>query len=131
LVRWNILGAALNDSKANLLNMSTNTPLVDPSYMAGYPSYSTTANLPKSMYYITNSVSDDNNIGGIWANSLYNPEPSATPSGTKKVVWESAAINTTSLVRFATGFTPGKSELLPIPQPARDANFNFSQNPGY
>jgi len=131
LVRWNLLGAALNDSKANLLNMSTNTPLVDPSYMAGYPSYSTTANLPKSMYYLTNSVSDDNNIGGIWANSLYNPEPSATPSGTKKVVWESAAINTTSLVRFATGFTPGKSELLPIPQPARDANFNFSQNPGY
>jgi hypothetical protein len=47
------------------------------------------------------------------------------------VVWLSAAINTTALSRYATGFTTGKSELLPIPQPARDANANFTQNPGY
>jgi hypothetical protein len=43
----------------------------------------------------------------------------------------SAAINTTALSRFATGFVTGKSELLPIPQPARDANRNLTQNPGY
>ena len=55
----------------------------------------------------------------------------ATPSGTTKVVWLSAAINTTALSRFATGFVTGKSELLPIPQPARDANRNLTQNPGY
>jgi starch-binding outer membrane protein, SusD/RagB family len=47
------------------------------------------------------------------------------------VAWMGAAINTTALSRYATGFTTGKSELLPIPQPARDANFNLSQNPGY
>jgi hypothetical protein len=40
-------------------------------------------------------------------------------------------INTVALVRFATGFTTGKSELLPIPQPVLDANFNMKQNPGY
>lgn len=47
------------------------------------------------------------------------------------VVWVSATINTTALARFATGFTTGKSELLPLPQPVRDANSSLTQNPGY
>jgi len=47
------------------------------------------------------------------------------------VAWLGTGINTTAVSRFATGFTTGKSELLPIPQPARDANFNLAQNPGY
>jgi hypothetical protein len=131
LIRWNLLGTAINETKNNLMNMSTNTALTDPSYMAGYPSYCLSASLPKSMYYIINTVSDDNNIGGIWANSLYMPAPSSTPADTKKANWLGDGINTTSLARFASSFTPGKSELQPIPQPARDANFNFSQNPGY
>jgi hypothetical protein len=46
-------------------------------------------------------------------------------------VWLSAAIHTTALSRFATGFVTGKGELLPIPQPAKDVNINLSQNPGY
>jgi starch-binding outer membrane protein, SusD/RagB family len=87
------------------------------------------------MYYFTTTTSDNNNIGGIWYNSLYKTAPTATPSGTTKVVWLSSAIataGTTSPVgRYATGFLTGKSELLPIPQPARDANFNLTQNPGY
>ena len=89
-------------------------------------------NLPIAMYYKTTSTSDDNTItGGLWVNSFYKTAPTTTPTGTAKVVWLSAAINTTALSRFATGFTTGKSELLPIPQPARDANVNFTQNPGY
>jgi starch-binding outer membrane protein, SusD/RagB family len=131
LVRWNLLGTALDEVKANLLNMSNAASLTDPSYMAGFPSYSISTDLPVSMFYIKNTTSDDNNIGGIWATSFYNPAPASTPAGTTKVAWISSAINTTALSRYATGFTTGKSELLPIPQPARDANYNFSQNPGY
>jgi hypothetical protein len=119
LIRWNLLATKINETKAALLAMST---LSAP--------YNT---LPTSMYYRTGSTSDDNRFGstGLWANSFYITAPTATPSGTTKIVWLSAAINTTSLSRFATGFVTGKSELLPIPQPARDANRNLTQNPGY
>ena len=99
--------------------------------MAGYPSYSTVTALPTSMYMINGTTSDDNNIGGLWYNSLYMPAPASTPSGTKKITWIGSAINTTEAARFATGFTTGKGELLPLPQGARDANFNLTQNPGY
>jgi hypothetical protein len=119
LIRWNLLATKINETKTALLAMST---LSAP--------YNT---LPSSMYYRTGSASDDNRFGstGLWANSFYKAAPTATPSGTTRVVWLSAAINTTALSRFATGFVTGKSELLPIPQPARDANRNLTQNPGY
>jgi hypothetical protein len=131
LIRWNLLNAAIAESKANMLKMSANTAMVNPTYMAAYPTYCLTPNLPIAMYYITTSTSDNNNIGGIWNNSLYKTAPTATPTGTTKVVWVTSAINTTAVSRYATGFVTGKGELLPIPQPARDANFNLSQNPNY
>lgn len=131
LIRWNLLNTAFAETKANLLRMSTLTPIVNPSYMAAYPSYSISATLPIAMYYYTGTASDNNNIGGLFFNSLYKTAPTSTPAGTTKITWLSAAINTTALSRYATSFTTGKSELLPIPQPARDANFNLSQNPGY
>jgi hypothetical protein len=131
LIRWNLLATAITETRANLINMSTSTALTDPSYMAGYPSYSKVATLPTSMYMINGTTSDDNNIGGLWYNSLYMPAPASTPSGTKKITWIGSAINTTSAARYATGFTTGKGELLPLPQGARDANFNLTQNPGY
>jgi hypothetical protein len=135
LIRWNLLGTALADAKANMTRMSASTALVDPSYMAGFPVYAKVTTLPTSMYYITTSVSDNNNIGGIWANSFYKAAPAATPTGTTKITWISTAITTpgtTSPVgRYATNFVTGKSELLPLPQPARDANANLTQNPGY
>ncbi len=118
LIRWNLLAKKITDTKAALLAMST--------LSAPYNS------LPISMYYRTTSASDDNSFGGgLWVNSFYKTAPTATPSGTTRVTWLSAAINTTALSRYATGFTTGKSELLPLPQPARDANFNLTQNPGY
>jgi starch-binding outer membrane protein, SusD/RagB family len=238
LIRWNLLTTALNETKANLLKMSTSTAMVNPSYMAGFPSYSLTAALPTAMYFYTNSAADDKTL---WNNSFYkyapftdpavtyntqtgnytllpadygvivkgqtnivtlpsatgnagtiywvrftpnNPAATTTASWTYSmkansvssqtidgagnslvysgtvaaaspaavngpvrivgfysngtnwitatgVVWLGAAVNTTALVRYATGFTTGKGELLPIPQPARDANFHLSQNPGY
>jgi len=118
LIRWNLLASTIANTKATLLAMST---LAAP--------YNT---LPIAMYYKTTGTSDDNAIsGGLWANSFYKTAPTATPTGYTKVVWFSAAINTTALSRYATNFVTGKSELMPIPQPTRDANINFTQNPGY
>jgi starch-binding outer membrane protein, SusD/RagB family len=131
LIRWNLLATALNESRANMVKMSTVTAMVNPTYMAAYPSYCISTTLPISMYYFSSTVADNNNIGGLWYNSLYKTAPTATPSGTTKVVWLSAAINTTAVIRYATGFVTGKGELMPIPQPARDANINLTQNPGY
>lgn len=145
LIRWNLLAAALNESRANMIRMATLTPttnptamaapMVNPTYMAGYPSYCLTVNLPLRMYVNTGTTSDNNNIGGIYRNSLYTTAPTATPSGTTLVNWINVSINaagTNSPVgRYATGYVTGKGELLPIPQPARDANPNLTQNPGY
>ncbi|MEN9684734.1 MAG: hypothetical protein RLZZ28_520 [Bacteroidota bacterium] len=118
LIRWNLLATKIAATKAALLAMST---LSAP--------YNT---LPTSMYYKTTATSDDNSYtGGLWANSFYKAAPTTTPAGTTKITWMGAAINTTALARYATGFTTGKSELLPLPQPARDANSNLTQNPGY
>ncbi len=110
--------------------MSTLVPMSNPTYMANYPDYSISTTLPIAMFAIK-TASDDNNMGGLWSNSFYKVAPTSTPAGTTKVTWLSAAINTTSLSRYATNFLSGKSELLPIPQPALDANLNFTQNPGY
>jgi hypothetical protein len=119
LIRWNLLATTIADTKATLLAMSTLTAPYD--------------KLPIAMYYKTTGTSDDNTFGSnsLWVNSFYTTAPTATPAGTTKIVWMSAAINTTALSRYATGFVTGKSELMPIPQPARDANRNLTQNPGY
>lgn len=114
LIRWNLLASTIASTKQTLLNMANR--------VGAY------ASLPQSMYYITTATGDDK---AIWSNSFYAAAPSATPAGTTKVVWMSTAINTTALSRYATGFKTGKSELLPIPQPVLDANFNMKQNPGY
>jgi hypothetical protein len=131
LIRWNLLGAALNESKANMLKMAASTAMLDPTYMAGYPSYCLTSTLPVSMYAINNTTSDVQSVGGLWFNSLYKTAPTSTPAGTTRVVWVGTTVNTVCAARFATGYVPGKGELLPIPQPAIDANFNLRQNPGY
>ena len=135
LIRWNLLATAIAESKINMQKMSTLTTMVNPSYMAGYPSYCLSTTLPIAMYYFSSTSSDNNNIGGLWANSLYKTAPTATPTGTTKVTWLSSGIATSGtsspLGRYATGFVTGKGELLPIPQPARDANVNLTQNPNY
>ena len=131
LIRWNLLGAAINDAKANMLLMSQRAAITDPSYMAGYPAYCKTTNLPQYMYCTTGTSSESLNIGGLYVNSLYRPAPSSTPAGTTRVNWVRAEINTVSLARYAVGFTPNKSELLPLPNAALTSNFNLKQNPGY
>ncbi len=131
LIRWNLLGTAINEAKANMIKMSTNTAMVNPTYMAGYPTYCISTTLPARMFFYSNTTSDVNTIGGLYFNSLYRTSPGSTPAGTTSSTWLSAAINTTAVSRYASGFISGKGELLPIPQPARDANFNLTQNPNY
>ena len=147
LIRWNLLSVALSESRANMTRMGTLTtpvppaqatmvaPMVNPTYMAGYPSYSLTINLPLRMYVNTNTTSDDNNIGGMYRTSLYKTAPTSTPSGTTSVNWINVSISAAGVNspvgRYATGYVTGKGELLPIPGPARDANRNLTQNPGY
>jgi hypothetical protein len=128
LIRWNLLGTALAETKANLTKMSTTAAMNSYTYMDSPPDYARVTNLPASMYYKNNSTADDVTL---WSNSFYKTAPTSTPSGTTRVVWLSSAINTTALARFATGYTAGKSELLPFPNAVRSANPNISQNPGY
>jgi starch-binding outer membrane protein, SusD/RagB family len=114
LIRWNLLGQKLADTKAALLAMSTASGIY--------------AALPTVMYYRTGSTADDMNL---WFNSFYRTAPTSTPAGTTRVTWLGATVNTTTLARFATGFTTNKSELLPIPQAQVIANYNLTQNPRY
>jgi starch-binding outer membrane protein, SusD/RagB family len=127
LIRWNLLTTALSESKANMLKMSTNTVLSQPTYMAGYPSYCLVA-LPLFMYF--NNASSADNVA-LWRNSFYKTAPTSTPTGTTRVNWLGAPINTVALARFATGYQANKSQLLPIPQASKDANINMYQNFGY
>lgn len=122
LIRWNLLASKITEAKATLAAMSARS--------------GAWANLPQFMYYRTNSTADDK---AAWYNSFYVAPPTAwataAPTGTTKITWMSSAIGTAGttspLGRFATGFTTGKSELLPIPQAVLDANFNLKQNPNY
>lgn len=135
LIRWNLLTTAINETRANMQKMSTSTAMLNPTYMAAYPSYCLTTTLPTRMYLNTGTTSDDNSIGAMWRNSFYKTAPGSTPSGTTSLNWVTSAIGTAGtgspLGRFATGFTPNKSELLPLPNAALTANFNLKQNPGY
>jgi hypothetical protein len=132
LIRWNLLATGLTEAKANMTIMGNRSGTISYTYMAGPPSYTTNpANLPQTAYYIRTSTADDSRI---WANSLYRPSPSSAPAGTTGVNWVHSSIRTTivtSSTRYAYGFVSGKSELFPIPQPARDANPSLTQNPGY
>lgn len=140
LIRWNLLGTALTETKANLVKMAAGTAMSAYSYMATPPSYTLTANLPKQMYYYQNAIAED---GKIWANSFYQPTPATTPlditngnvllTTTNRTNWvANTNITTTYVNYYANGFVSGRSELFPIPQASIDANNNLRpQNPGY
>ena len=141
LIRWNLLGTALTETKANLAKMAAGTAMVAPSYQAAPPAYTLTANLPKQMWFYQNAPAEN---GQIWANSFYTPTPAFTPtdptngnillvSGTNRVNWFANTNITTTYVNYlGYGFTDGKSQLYPIPQSAIDANPNLKpQNFGY
>jgi hypothetical protein len=111
--------------------MAAAQPLQDPGYMAGYPDYCKTTNLPAFMYVITGTKADQSGMGQLYLNSLYTVAPATTPAGTTRVNWIGAPISTVSAARYATGFTKNKSELLPLSNNVLIANPNLKQNPGY
>ena len=51
LIRWNAGWQPCRNQLVNLLKMSTNTVMTNPTYMAGYPPYCLTTVLPTFMYY--------------------------------------------------------------------------------
>jgi hypothetical protein len=141
LIRWNLLGKALTETKANLASMAAGTAMVAPTYQAPPPAYTLTANLPKQMWFYQNALAEN---GQIWANSFYVPAPATAPldptngniplvSGTNRVNWFANTNITTTYVNYlGYGFTDGKSQLYPIPQSAIDANPKLKpQNFGY
>lgn len=116
LIRWNLLAQKLSDTKLALADLQNR--------VGRYTDY------PTSMYYKTGTTADD---GTIWANSLYGPAPSSSspPPNSTRISWIGTSITSTILVRYASNFVAGKSELFPIPQASRGANFNLTQNPNY
>lgn len=140
LIRWNLLGTALSETKENLSRMAAGTAMVAPSYMAAPPDYSLTAVLPRQMYYYQNALAENNQI---WANSFYKTTPTTAPiditngnillTTNNRVNWVANSNITTTYVNYlGFGYTAGKSELYPIPQSAIDANQNLKpQNFGY
>ncbi|MGC4104432.1 RagB/SusD family nutrient uptake outer membrane protein [Ferruginibacter sp.] len=140
LIRWNLLGKALTESKANLAAMAAGTAMVAYTYQAAPPAYCLTANLPKQMYYYQNALAEN---GQIWANSFYTTTPAVAPldptngniqlTTTNRVNWFANTNITTTYVNYlGYGFKDGQSQLYPIPQAAIDANVNLKpQNWGY
>lgn len=151
LIRWNLLGTALAETKANLVRMAAGTAMQAYTYMAAPPAYTLSATLPRFMYFYSrvNGVQS----GNIWANTYYKAAPASgsgirdntiTPNiaditlpnsgaNANRVAWVANAAITTTFVNFyAYGFQTGKSELYPLPQAAMEANYNLRpQNPQY
>ena len=114
LIRWNLLGQKLSETKQALASMAAMAPPYD--------------TLPTSMYYIPNS--DPANYID-WVSSFYQQALSSTPPGATKITWISSSVNTGNFSYYAEGFKPNHSELLPIPQQSIDANPNLTQDYGY
>ncbi len=114
LIRWNILGERIARSQAALTAMANREPPYD--------------QYPTRMFYYPSTAGNDID----WATSFYEPAPSSSPAGTASVNWVNNRIYSVSdWPYYAEGFTPGKSELMPFPQAAIDANPKLKQNPGY
>lgn len=133
LIRWNLLATKIAQTKSWLTALAGTEPLLP----TGCGPYGGLVTVPKAMYYITGTTADDK---AIWANSFYGAAPSSTPAGTTKTRWFDVngggsfdiidiVIGTATSMRYANGFTVNKSELLPIPQAAINANSNLTQNP--
>jgi hypothetical protein len=131
LIRWNLLGQRLTEAKADLTAMSKRSGTFAGIYANNPLNFS---KLPDSVVYSKASTTP---TGLILRNSLYVPRNGLLPAaGDSMVLWTSKAIaNVLSSSGTSNGyafyFKPNHSELLPIPQPALDANYNLKQDYGY
>ena len=131
LIRWNLLGTRLADTKTNLTNMSTRTGTYIGTYLNDTLNF---ANLPDSEFYSTAGSTIAAEVQ--WGISFYVPRTVSSLSGYTKVAWVTSTIanvlsSSGSSNAFAFDFKPNHSELLPIPQAAIDADYNLTQDYGY
>lgn len=110
LIRWNLLGQKILEARDNYTKMLNK--------QAPYN------NLPQYMYYKPSSAEV------IWGNSLYATSPTTAPSGYTRVNWV-ISITSTWITNLAQLYKANHSELMPIPQTARDANPKITQDYGY
>src|SRR6201991_1929933 len=131
LIRWNLLGQRLTEAKADLTAMSKRSGAFAGIYANNPLDFS---KLPDSLIYSKASTTP---TGLILRNSLYAPRNGLRPaSGDSMVLWVSKSIanvltSSGSSNGYAFYFKTNHSELLPIPQPALDANYNLKQDYGY
>lgn len=112
LVRWNLLGQKLEEERQRLRSL-----------IAREGQY---AGLPSQMYY----VPGQNFIQ--WTTSFYTPTPVTPPAGSIAINWiNEGEINNNITNLLGVGFTPGRSELLPLPTTVLDANPMLRQDYGY
>lgn len=122
LIRWNLLGAKIAETKTNLT-----------AFMAGTGAY---ARCPQYLYEYNPAPEQLR-----YARSLYRPAPSTattfniTTGGTtyaaRRVNWR-AAVTATSIADVASAYLPNTGdELLAFPQTVVDTNPNLKQNFGY
>lgn len=111
LIRWNLLGTKIAETKAELAKMINKTAPYD-----GYP---------LRMFYRPNS----NTL--TWGNSFYRPAP-ASVSGFTAINWLSSLTQANIADKFAANFTPNKSELFPIATSIIEASHGaITQDYGY
>jgi hypothetical protein len=134
LIRWNLLSQGLKEANDNMALMGLrSTTAMSYTYMAGFPSYAAVpANLPSNMYFRSAAPLPSGDNSSIWIHSYYktNTNPG---TGHTSVAWSNASLTTTMITptipRYGyINFRTGKSELFPIPQQAREANKNLTQN---
>jgi len=131
LIRWNLLGQRLSEAKADLTSMSKRSGTFAGIYANNPLNFS---KLPDSLVYSKASTTP---TGLILRNSLYVLRNGILPAtGDSMVLWVSKNIATVlsssgASNGYAFYFKANHSELLPIPQPALDANYNLKQDYGY
>lgn len=139
LLRWNLLGTAITETRARMNAWATSTatshPQFDPySYMDDGPLYARdAAQLPNYLYFVNRPAKTNIDDFNPFLNSFYTPSPSvAAPTGQTRVNWWLGGSSQLTFTNaFAMGFTAGKTELMPIPQTQRDVNPKLTQNSGY
>jgi len=111
LIRWNLLDAKIKEARANLTDMLNATGRY--------------ANVPRYLFW----RNDGEEI--VFMHSLYRPSTLTTaPTGWTRLDWRQN-LTPAFITSVAQFFTPNKTELFPIPQPALDANPKLKQDYGY
>lgn len=138
LLRWNLLGQGLKEANDNMALMGLrSTTAMSYTYMAGYPSYAAVpSTLPSNMYFRKTAPLPKADNSSIWVHSYYKTNSNPGTADYTSVAWVNSSLTTTMITptipRYGyTNFRTGKSELFPIPQSAREANKNLTQNPLY